>query len=92
LVINIDGETWIKTVGEYGAEKDIMAERDEVTRECRRLYSSLRILPSGGFALTVVLVRDLIACHVFSASAGPISGHPVNYVAGALKRTVTRNQ
>jgi hypothetical protein len=62
-------------------------EGDEVTEEWKKLYSSSSPLPSGGFALTVALVRALIVCHIFSAA-----GHPVTNVTGSLKRKVTRNQ
>ena len=63
--------------------KIFVPEGVEVTGEWRKFYSSPRILPSGGFARTVALVRTLIACHVFSATGRPVNGHPVANVRGA---------
>lgn len=67
-------------------------EGDEVTGERRRLYSSPRILPSGGLARTVASLKALIPCHVFSAAGRPDTGHPVANVRQVLELPATGNQ
>jgi len=82
----------LRVLENMALRKTLGPERDEVTRECRRLYSSPRILPSKGFARTVALVRVLIACHVFSAAGTPVNSHPVVNVKGARERRATGNR